>query len=284
MEIQKGIAATLRVPNAGGDPVALTGSPTVTITRDSDGSTVVKDAATSKVTSPETYWKYELAGSKIPEVDLLTVIWTDGTSSYTQYVEVVGGFLCSVSDIKEKLNESAEDLPEQWKMERERERATKDIEEACWDAFRHRYAKETFSGDRNALIELDNRNVVKILSVEVDGDLLSESEVEELTITRLGVERNPGQWPGEGWPFGANNITIAYIYGHDAFPSARGPVRDLAADYLIDHPTDWQERATSYSDTNGNHYRMVTAGEKGAKFNVPSANAFVGRHGSARFS
>lgn len=279
-EVQRGIAATLRFPEADADPVSLS-EPTVTVVRDSDGKTIVDKGAT-KSQEEGAYFTYDLKGSEIPEVDLLTVTWADANSNIEQKVEVVGGFACSIASVKHKLDEDAESLPADEEIVAQRERATRDIEAACWDAFRHRYAKETLSGDNGSVLILNKRRVVKILSLEINDIVLTAGELAELHITNIGIERKRAAWPygrherwTSEWPEGTNNITIAYVYGHDNYPSASNPVRDLTADYLVQHPTDWEERATSYSDADGNNYRMVTAGEKGHRFNLPTVNAFV---------
>lgn len=283
MEVQRGIAAALRFPEADGDPVSLS-APTVTVVRDSDGTTVVDKGATE---GHETgaYFTHDLKGTDIPEVDLLKVTWADANSSIEQLVEVVGGFACSIKLIKKKLDEDEETLTKEYPDDEivlQRERATRDIEAACWDGFRHRYAKETLSGDNSGVLVLSKRRIVKILSIEVNDQLLTESEIGELSITGIGVQRNLPQWV-PGWPDGTNNnVVIAYVYGHDNYPSATNPVRDLTADYLVKFPTNWEERATSYTDTDGNNYRMVTAGEKGKRFSVPSVNAFVNANETMR--
>lgn len=290
MEIVKGIATTLRFPEVDADPVSLSG-PTVTVVRDSDGKTIVDKGATEKH-EEGAYFTHDLKGIEIPEVDLLTITWADANSSIEQKVEVVGGYACSLEAVKKKLAEDAEDIASNYPdalIRQERERATRDIEAACWDGFRHRYAKETISGDNGSVLILNKRHVVKILSLETNEVVLTEKDIAEFSITDIGIERKHVAWPygrherwASDWSEGTNNIVIAYVYGHDNFPSAANPVRDLTADYLVQHPTDWEERATSYTDTDGNNYRMVTAGEKGKRFNLPSVNAFVADAGTVR--
>jgi hypothetical protein len=294
MEVQKGVAAELRLPEADGDPVVLT-EPKVTVVRDSDGATVVHEGTTGEDAGVFTF---DLKGSEIPEVDLLTVTWSDENSAYVQQVEVVGGFACSLESIKKKLGEDSETLATKYPdstVAQQRERATRDVEDACWDAFRHRYAKETLNGDNSDIIVLDHRRVAKILSLSINGVAYTDAEIKELSITSTGIQRNFPLWPEgfrPGWwggfTEGTNNIVVCYAYGHESFPSAANPIRDLAADYLVDHPTDWESRATSYTDSEGNNYRMVTAGEstkpgaKRARFNVPSVNAFIGANEAFR--
>lgn len=286
MEIRNGITSTLRFPEAGEDPVELE-EPKVTIVRDSDGKTIVNEAVATKAESEEDpHWTIQVSGTDVAEADLLSVTWKDADSTFTQEVDVVGGFACSIKDIKKKLEESAEDLPEDWLIERAREEATKDLERAAWMALRHRYAREVLSGDRTTILPLDNREVVKIVAIEENEVAFDQDQIDRLAITPIGVERRIEwgleDWTGSYWLTGVDNISIAYVYGPQSFSSARQAVIDLAADYLVQNPTNWQGRATSYTDTEGNNYRLVTAGEKGAVFNVPSANAFVKRFGTVR--
>lgn len=291
MEVQRGVAATLRFPEADGDAVTLS-DPKVTVVRDSDGATIV-DAGIAQSQESGAFFTFDLKGPEIPEVDLLRVTWVDEASSIEQHVEVVGGFACSIQEIKESIDEEAKDTPTDEKIAQQRERATRDIEAACWDAFRHRYARETLNGDNSGVLILNHRRVVKTLSLSVDGEALTPIEIGELSITGIGLQRNfpqwPGGWPrGAGWPEGTNNVEITYVYGHENYPSAANPVCELATDYLIKHPTDAERRATSYTDSEGRQYRMVTAGEpgrygsQGRRFNIPSVNAFVEANESQR--
>lgn len=265
MEALRGAPATLRFPEHGGDPVELS-EPTVTITRDSDGEAVVEGAETTKgEEGGETFWTVELTGAQIPEVDVLKVVWSDESASYTTHVEVVGGFVVSLAAIEAKLGEkAAEELRVQ-----KREIALREIERACGVAFRPRYAKELLDGTGSKRLLLPRREVTEVLAVEVGGTALSTEEVEALTLEPIGVVIRAA-----GWPSGKSNVSITYVHGYDYFPPAETPVRDYAAYLLADRPSDYSERATQVS-TDVATYSLVTPGMRGAQFPLPTVNAFV---------
>jgi hypothetical protein len=271
VEVLRGVAATLRFPDVGGDPAAFTSAVTLTIVRDSDGSTVVSEGSATKVEGDPDYWTYTLAAQD--EVDLLNVTWSDGASTYTMQVEVVGGFVSPLSDIEAKLGEET-DAPE-YELRAKREVALQEIENACGVAFRPRYAKETISGSGTNRLVLPHRQLLRVIAVEAGGVALSGAEVEALVIDPIGVVvRDSG-----GWPAGRSNITVTYVHGYLSYVPAQLPVRDLAAYLLTTHPTDWNERATGFSGEMGS-YSLVTPGVRGARFPLPSVNAFVEQHGA----
>jgi len=258
----------------------------VTITRDSDDTNV--DAGSTIVIEEKNV--FELTGDLIPEVDILNITWKDEEGTHIKQIEVVGDFVCTVQEIEKFLEVEAKNEEEydQAEIEEQRERATRDIEAACWDAFRHRYCQERLSGENRPALVLRNRHVVKVLAVVVNGVSWDESEIDELVLTSIGLERaNTNSW-GDPlypmWPEGRNNIVVSYVYGHENYPSAINPVVELAASYLMPKPNDKYRRATSAFDvTTGTNYKLVTAGEKGARFNVPSVNAFVEANEVLRF-
>lgn len=283
MEVQSGVTAELRFPEEGGDAVTLS-EPTVTVVRDSDGSTLV-DAKEAQESEDKEFFTFDLKGSDIPEPDLLHVTWQDDDSTFKQEVEVVGGFVCSIAEVREVLKQDAEDknYPTDAKVRRERERATRDIEAAVWDAFRPRYHKDVLSGDNSNVILLTRRRVQKILSLSIDGVALTESELKDLALTNVGLERDSREFP-HGFTAGRNNIVVSYIYGHDNFPECVEPVKALAVFRLIPAPNNLHDRATGAFETEtGTSYKLVTAGEKGARFSVPAVNAFVEANSVARF-
>lgn len=255
MEIHRGLNATLTFEKPS----------TVTIIRDSDGEKVI-DAEATEVLEETNVLK--ISGADIPQVDLLKVSWTDTEGIHRKEIEVVGGFVCTVEEVKVKLDMQAKNLPSDSRIQEAIEQATKDIEEATWDAYRHRYASENLRGDGSDYIALDNRNIVEILAVEVDGDTLSEEELDDVEVTNLGIERTSGRFINN------DKVVVKYVYGHENFSTAKEPVRDLAAFRLTPFPTNWDGRSTSYTNEDGT-YRLVTEGVRGAQFSLPRVNAFV---------
>jgi hypothetical protein len=269
LELLQHVVATLRFPGRGEDPVNFSEDPTVTITRHSDGSVLVADAATAKVEGEENdidHYTVDLTGAQLAEVDLLIAVWTDGESSYTTYREVVGAFACPLASIEEKYDEGGKTAEEYAEA---RAIATRDIESACGVAFRPRYGKELLDGSRSQELLLRQPRLLRLLRVAIDGEDLSEEEVGELILDPAGLLVRTG-----GWPRGRSNIEVVYVHGHEGPSPARLPVRDLAAYLLTESPTDMHGRATSMSQGDAT-YTLVTPGVRGASFPVPSVNAFV---------
>lgn len=268
-EILRNITSSIRFPAYGEDPAVFTSAPKVTITRDSDDSTVLEEVEATEVPAADGDIKHfvvEIAGDKVPEVDLLTAVWSDGSSSYTIYTEVVGGFVTSLRAIAAKLRESDRAESELAEM---RETALRAIEDACGVAFRRRYAKETLDGSGGFELLLGHPRLQRVLSVSVgDEDL----DVDGLTVDPAGLLISSSRWAE-----GRANVEVAYAHGHESFQPAALPVRDLAAHLLTPSPTDWNERATAVSNEYGN-YSLVVAGVRGALFPLPSVNAFVEQH------
>lgn len=265
MEVLRSVGATLRFPEYGEDAVSLSGEVKITITRDSDGSALVTDSATTHVSGEPEYWTYEVSGSDLADLDILTAMWTDGDSSYTTQVEVVGGYVVSLAAIKDKLGEDASDD----ELIRAREQALDEIERACHVSFRPRYRKERISGNGTDRLLLGSRQPRRILSLEVDDSPLSEADIDALILEPSGVVVRDSTWAS-----GRSNIVVTYESGYEFYTPAQRPVRDLAAYYLTPSPTDWNERATGFSNDLGT-YSLVTPGVRGASFPLPVVNSFV---------
>lgn len=254
MELHRGLRATLEFDEAS----------TVTITRDSDGKAIVSEVATDEI---EERHVLEVEGSLIPEVDVLTVTWTDEEGSHEKEIDVVGGFVVSIADVKAKFGGEASDA----EVSSMREIALREIEDACGVAFRQRYRRELLSGRGTTRLLLHERQVSRVLGVEVEGEALSEAEIEALTVDPLGVLIRE-----EGWPAGRSNVVATYVYGYTTHTPAILPVRDYAAYLLTPSPTDWDGRATSKTNEDGT-FALVTPGVRGASFPLPVVNAFVER-------
>lgn len=264
MELVQGVAATITLPAHEGDPVVLAGTVNVVATRQSTGVKIEGTATKSGST-----WSFTFTGAQLPSPDVLSVTWKDGTSTYTQQHEVVGGFICSLAAIEKKLGEGE---PADADMAAAREQASRDIESACGVCFRPRYFNEQLRGKATtARLLLPRRELLSIVSVSIEGAALTPTEVTALGVDPLGVIVRPA---GAVWPM--QEITVGYIAGYRDFPPAVPPVRDYAAYLMTSRPSDWMERATGITTDMGS-YSLVTAGERGNEFPLPSVNAFVQR-------
>jgi hypothetical protein len=272
MELLRGAAGALRFPDHDGDPAAFDETPMVTVVRHSNGTPVATGPVTKEGAGDDVFYTAVVDSTATAEVDLLVATWegeVDGASSaYSTYAEVVGGFVTSLRAIERKYDEAGRSADD---YAAAREAATTQVEGACGVAFRPRYAKEVLDGRGTDTLTLLPQ-LLRVLSVSIAGEALATADLEGLAVDRDGFLISPTRWPE-----GRANIEIAYVHGYERFPAADLPVRDYAAYLLTESPTDFNQRATSYS-TGEITYSLVTPGMRGASFPLPSVNAFVEAH------
>jgi hypothetical protein len=146
----------------GGVPVEP-GTVTIGITA-ADGSVVVAPgtAVTAGGTGVRTF---NLTTAHMALLDILRVTWTSTLKGTLQsYVEVVGGFLCSLGDIGAEFPDA--DVAERARV---RMAAEQRLESECGQAFVPRYAYERNRRVRNGRARLGWPNIRAIRSVDVDG-------------------------------------------------------------------------------------------------------------------
>ena len=270
MELLQGITATLRFPPADTDPVAFDAAPKVTVT-DAGGAVLLNGETAA---ADGAFWEVKLAGSKILAPTLLSIVWAGKVASEetlaTVSAEVVGGFVCSLASIENKLSEAREAT----ELANAREAASQEVEELCGLGFRPRYVRELRGSRGSQRLSLPRRGVQHIVSIALEGDALTEAELDDLVLDPVGIITRAERG---GWPEGHNNIDVAYIYG-EPLAAAVAPVRDYAAWLLTEAPADWQGRATSFTNEFGVTYAVVTPGVRGAQTPIPSVNAFIERY------
>lgn len=278
MELLANVGATIRYPEPGGDPVAFDDPPKVTIIRDSTGTDVLTDVVATEVIEgegeeAEEYWTVKIPAADLAELDLLTAQWVgeidgDAATFETEY-EVVGGFVISLAEIRRNLNKEIAAKITDADIAAKRERAVREIEQECGTSFRLRYSRERLDGRGYRRLILGCRGLKRIISVEVEGRIWSPTEVEALSLDPSGVIEASSPWPR-----GIGNVVVTYVAGLTSYPSALEPICAYALYLLTPTPTDVNQRATSMTVDDAT-YRMVTPGERGARFPLPSVNAFV---------
>ncbi|MDQ3730314.1 MAG: hypothetical protein M3355_12085 [Actinomycetota bacterium] len=240
---------------------------TVTITRD-DGTAIVTNGAT--VGTGAAQRTYTLSTAETAQLDRLTVVWTSpARGKITTYVEIVGGFLCTLADIKAPL---ASD-PGAEKLAEARTRAETLLEDVCGVAFRPRYAREVFDGSGSDELLLGNPRPLAVSVVKVDGTALDAQALSELTLDPAGLLIHPGLWAA-----GRRSVEVTYSHGYpQPFVAAVRPAVKLATSYLIADPTNFHERA-SRVDMADASYSLVTPGVRGTETSIPEVNAFIERY------
>jgi hypothetical protein len=257
---------TLRVTVIGPDGAAADAdaNPTVTVVRDSDGSTLAHGAIVKPADTTGIY----TTTVTCPEADLLTATWAaeiDGDDVELEVqTEVVGGFLCSLEDAEASLDSSrtTEQLTEA------RRWAEEILEQACNVAFRPRYARETFDGDGSTDLLVPDPGLIEVLTAEIAG----------VAVTDFVVDPSGLIYREAGWRCGRRNIELTYLHGFSTPPEdvRRAAVR-LARHYLVPDPTDYDERSSSLSTEFGT-YVFTTPGVRGAETSLPEVNAVIQRY------
>lgn len=273
MRILRNTAATLSVTFAvdgvGTDPSP--DSATVTVTRE-DGTAVVTDAATTP--GPAGLFTYNLVATHSANLDLLTARWTATLQGQVQtlesYVEVVGGFVCSLAEIDRVLNRggdassySVED--KQWA----RDVATDAFEAEVGQAFTPRYKRLTFDGSGSYDL-VGPWPLLAVSSGTVDDTALTADELADINIGSDGV-----LYRDTRWGTGRQSIALKVEHGHRYPPAyVSRAVALIAASVLKDGPYD--DRGYGVTD-DGQSVRLLTAGVQGAAFSIPDVQAAVRR-------
>lgn len=242
----------------------LAGAPTVSATRDSDGSAVTIGSVSGA--SPD--WTATIAPAQVPEVDLVNIEWVQAGATYRTQVEIVGGFICSEADIDAALDASHTFTPAQ--IRAARDWAEDILERACHVAFRPRYCREKLDGSGNGSIFLSNPRPIAALTASVDGTSVTVGDID---IDPDGLFNSDTDWAR-----GRRNVSVTYVHGYEAPPE---PIRSacvrLARYHLLEDPSNMIERATSYT-TEEATFTLVTPGIRGAETPIPEVNAVIDQY------
>lgn len=270
--IIRGARATIALTLLDGDsPVDADDPPTLTITRDSDGSTVAD--AVEMVSEGDGLYTHELAAGDVPEVELLhfemnaTVDGDDGFSQKGQ-VEVVGSWIVPLSEITAKLPAGVSSA----NAATARVWAETSIEDACGVAFRPRYARDRLVSDGGRDIMLTRTRCQRVLAASQQGTAISDDALGVLDLSSSGLLTGTGRWL-------CGRVEVAYVHGYELAPDrVRQAVIKLARFFMIDRPSDLNDRATSISTDDGTTYSLVTPGVGGAEFSIPEVNQVVDQY------
>jgi len=252
------ITETFYVDGVPTDPSPAT--TTAVVTR-SDGTTFSPAATRTAVGT----FALDLTTTNTSLLDTLRIDWTSSLGTIRSHIEIVGGFLFSVSDARAlKPLDNATTYPAS-KIVAARTLAEQALEDACGVAFVPRYATETVSGWGGTQLLLSRSRVTKIRSVTIDGVALTSTELADLRVTPGFVYRQAR------WTTGYANVTVGYEHGHTIPPArvSRAALL-LAKRWLVDGPVD--DRMTSMSTEDGT-FTLLTPGLRGAVFDLPEVEA-----------
>jgi hypothetical protein len=255
------LTVTFEVDGVATDPVPA--DCTVEIVRD-DGTVLVASTPAQYGTTGQ--FSYTLGILETADLDILTANWTSALGVLTTTVEVVGGFLFTLSEARQTAPlDNLVRYPTS-QLVQMRTLVEQALEDACGVAFVPRYARETrLNGQGGGIITTKWAHVTAIRSATIDGTLLTAGELADINPTNVGL------YKPSGWALGYGNVEVAYEHGdpHARERVSRAVIR-LAKRWLVEGPVD--DRATSFSNDDGT-YSLVTPGRRDELFDLPEVNA-----------
>ena len=238
------------------------GTVTIDITR-ADGTVLINDGATTGTGAAARTYNLT-AATHTNELDILTVAWASSTKgTMTDYVEVVGGYLFSLSELDAKLQTPASYTAAQ--KADARLWAEESLEDACGRAFVPRYGRRTFSGTGETFLDLGRLDIRSIRDATVDDEALTDLSV--LVVNGGYLYRE------DRFDSGTRNWAIGFEYGLD-YPPARVKQAAilLAKSWLVKGPID--DRATSMITEDGS-FTLSTPGRGDVEFGIPEVDRVV---------
>lgn len=187
-----------------------TSTPTVTAVSRVSGETLTAPSVTA-LAAAGAYTADLTAAAHTAELDVIDLTWTGTvagkTRTYSQTVEVVGGFYDSIPSLRTITSLASRPVAQLRKYRAEIEDK---CEEARGTAYVPRCAIETFT---SGPVRLRHRHVQRILSITVDGTTRDVADYEVDPITRTVTTANGGIWF-------TTDVVIAYVHGYLSPPAA----------------------------------------------------------------
>jgi hypothetical protein len=233
-------------------PTDAAGSVTATVQR-LDGSAVASGTATHGAAGSGAYsWDVTRA-----VLDSLTLDFSGSVGGSTvtarDYVEVVGGFLFDLGDVRTEQGISSTIWPAA-KLAQKRNQVEQECERICRRAFVPRFEREVLSGNDSERLGLKRSEIRAIRAVTVAGTVWTAPQIAELGFTDSGVLFRPS---GVAWPLGHRNIIVEYEHGWDAPPEDIIDAAKLRLQSLLPRAKSGiPSRATSFVNDNGATYRL----------------------------
>lgn len=236
------IRATFYVDGNATDPDGNTA--TVTITKDSDGSAVATNAATTRISTGT----YAYALQPQAALDRLKVVWSGTFDSLPQpvttYLDIVGGYFVTLAELRAMPNLSDPAKFSTAELIEARQWFETLAEHHCGRAFVPRYKKLRMSGSGTStlLLDMDIRSVrsVRDYTDATTYTAFTAAELADIDIDPLGnLTRLTGSWR-----YGIRNLVLVYEHGMDACPdNLRAAAKDVIRNHLLEDHTGHQEYA-----------------------------------------
>ena len=264
------ISVTVYVDGTATDPSP--DSATIKVERE-DGTTLVA-AGTATINAGTGVFTFNLTPTHTASLDVLKATWTytraGNAEQLVTYHEVVGGLICSLSQIDAALNKggtaSSYALADK---QTARDIATEEFEKDCGVAFAPRYRRVKLDGDGTYDVMLPVPRPLAVTAATVDGAAISD--LADLELYDTGLVYRPTSWAA-----GRRNVQLKVEHG---FPTPPADIADAAAtaaaSALKDGPFD--DRGYGVTDEGG-AVRLLTAGVQSAMSSIPKVEAALRRH------
>jgi hypothetical protein len=273
--IQKLTPGTLSQQWAEDGAVVDPGTVTVGITK-ADGTVLVAGGTATSGTgsSPRTF---NLTTTHTAALDKLQVTWTSSLKgTLISYVEVVGGFLFGLAEIRAvtPINDTVNYLTAD--VVDTRTAVEQAIEQACGVAFVPRYALERYSGDGSNTLQLLHALPTSIRSVTITGVAFTAPQLADLTMTPSGAIYSTLTY----FTWGQNNIVAGYEHGYQEPPmEIRRAALALAKMWLVGRRNPIDDRAITFNaGADGGTYSLAVPGRSGSSFGHPDIDVAVDRY------
>jgi hypothetical protein len=252
---------TLVLLDASGNPPSpLPDAVTVTITR-ADGTDVAVDANATSLGNA--VFSYSLAPPVTSILDNLTVVWTNSSvGSFTQTVEVVGGFLFNIAELRAFAGDAFANTTTYPDDELVKVRTDVEVtlERHLGFALIPRFAVQTVPA-RYVRLQPYVRVIRWITSAGATVD------VSALEYSQSGYVAGTYSWP----------TVVAYEHGLDVDSDItrrmQRPGLMLAKAMLQESPVD--DRASTFSSVDGGTYSLVVPGRGGSITGVPDVDVAI---------
>lgn len=256
------ITATFYVDGLPTDPTPQT--VTLSVNR-ADGTNITNGVVTTRLGAG--LYSYPLTTVQTGTLDELTATWTStNLGTLTTSVEVVGGYLFTIAQLRAFSNNAFADTTKYPTAELVRVRTDVEIalERELGYALVPRYERATVTAQSRYLQLKPFTRTIRSLSsagTVVDTSVLPLSETGYLAGTYT-------------WP-----VVVGYEHGLDANSDTTRRMQRaglmLAKSWLQDSPVD--DRASTFSSVDGGTYGLVVPGRGGSTFGVPDVDVAVER-------
>jgi len=245
---------------------------------DADGTTVVS-AGTPTTNAGSGVYTYSLAVQ--PQVTVLTITWTAGAQSQTAELEIVGGWMFTIDELRTfqdaDLNSTStyptDDLVSI------RDSVADEFETICGVAFTPRYYRQILAGNGESEIDVEKAKLQTVLAATITGTVVAASSFQVHELLPV-VYRTNGTF---GSPSRTNprNVTISYRHGHTTVPhdihrAALIVARERAVSDISG--TGPPERASAWTDASGTFQAFAANPDNDRWYGMKSVDMALVKH------